>query len=188
MPSHALIVIDMQKAYFRSAALASVQQRLITRLNELLAIAKSSDVAVFNVITEHASDQSTWTLNMREDNEPYLIAGSKETEVVDGLDINGATTISKTRDSAFFGTDLASRLRDRPIDTLILSGVSTHGCVLQTAADAYAENFRVILADEALSTHDPSYHETTLELLATEYRQVRMSNREIAQLVEKKGV
>lgn len=183
MTSYALLIIDMQKAYFRNDALRATRDEVVGRINELTEWAERSKIPVYTILTEHARDRSTWTLNMLDDGEGYLFAGDTDAELVEGLRLDGAAVERKTRDSAFFETGLAATLRARGVDTLILAGVSTHGCVFQTAADAYAENFRVILAGQAIASHDPRFHTEILELLGQEYRQKCLNNDELLQLL-----
>lgn len=183
MTKYALLIIDMQKAYFRNKSLACVQPTLVSHINQLIATASECSVGVYSVTTAHARDRSTWTLNMLDDNEGYLFDGSEDVELVDRLEVRGAEEIVKTRDSAFFGTGLAKKLHKSQVETLLLCGVSTHGCVFQTAADAYAENFRVILVGDAIASHDPTYHEVILELLEQEYRQSTKTTQQVTKLL-----
>ena len=171
MDKTALLIIDMQKAFFNNEALEKDREKLIKNCNQLINYCKGSGAAVFNIVTEHKRDKSTWTLNMLEDGEGYLFEGDADTENLDGLEIQNSTKVIKTRDSAFHETDLAQILQDRKIANLILCGVSTHSCIMLTAADAYALNFEVIIAKDAVGSHDPGYHEPALRLLQQEYRQ-----------------
>jgi nicotinamidase-related amidase len=57
----------------------------------------------------------------------------------------------KTRYSAFAGTDLDLRLRERHVDTLHLVGVCTDICVLHTAVDAYNLNYNLIIHQGAVA-------------------------------------
>lgn len=58
----------------------------------------------------------------------------------------------KTRYSAFAGTDLDLRLRERKIDSLHLTGVCTDICVLHTAIDAYNLNYNITVPQAAVAT------------------------------------
>lgn len=185
MKKLALVIIDMQKAYFNNDALEVKRETLTTACNELTANAKANDIPVFSVVTKHQKDGSTWTLNMIDDRAGYLFTGETDSEVVEGLDVTGAVTIVKTRDSAFYETELLEQLRQRDIETVVLAGVSTHTCVFQTAADAYARNIRVILARDAIASHDPGRHDSALDVLETEYRQASIANPKIAALMSK---
>ena len=71
------------------------------------------------------------------------------------------------------------RLRNWDVSTLVLAGVATHNCVAQTAADAFANNFRVRFAREALASTNEDYEKAILQMLSDEYRQPVQSNAEL---------
>ncbi|KQY51627.1 MULTISPECIES: cysteine hydrolase family protein [unclassified Nocardioides] len=166
----AVVVIDMQDAFFSSGPLAPRARDLAARCSELHHWAGRRGVPVFQVRTEHLPDRSTWTLNMLEDDMGFLIAGDSDAQALPGLASDGAIEVVKTRDSAFHGTDFENQLRARGIDLLIVAGVSTHTCVAATAADAYAHDFHVVLVEDAIASHRPELHEPTLEMLCDEFR------------------
>ncbi len=64
----------------------------------------------------------------------------------------------KTRYSAFAGTDLAIKLRERGITELHLVGVCTDICVLHTAVDAYNQGFSIIVHKQGVASFDPQGH------------------------------
>jgi nicotinamidase-related amidase len=134
----------MQNAFFEDPALASQRDELVQRCNDLVRAAVRSNRPVLFVTTQHERDKSTWSQNMLEDNQGFLFSGTDQAKLVPGLHADGLQRMTKTRDSAFVGTDLVLRLRNLGVDTVVLAGVSTHNCVAQTAADAFAYNFRVI--------------------------------------------
>jgi len=70
--------------------------------------------------------------------------------------------ILKNKPSAFFETPLESFLRYDAVDTLIVVGVSTSGCVRAAATDAFSHNFRVIVAEEACGDRSPAAHQANL--------------------------
>lgn len=171
MNETALLVIDLQNAYFNNTALEKQRQIIVRHTNEVIRFARASHLPIFNIMTEHQKDIATWTLNMLDDNQGYLFKNNEDAKNIDGLDIKDSINVLKTRDSAFHDTTLAAMLKNHAIKTLILCGVSTHTCIFQTAADAYAANLRVILAGDAIATHQPKYHKNALTILETEYRQ-----------------
>lgn len=171
MSTYGLVIIDMQRAYFRNEALEAQREVLTSACNRLADAAHRSRHDVFMVTTRHESDRSTWTLNMLDDDEGYLLRDDTETELVAGLDSTGTIPIEKTRDSAFFMTELLGQLSDKAIDTIILAGVSTHSCVFMTAADAYAHGIRTMIVTDAIADHDPRYEQPALDILKQEYRQ-----------------
>ncbi|MFK7945661.1 MAG: isochorismatase family protein [Paracoccaceae bacterium] len=71
----------------------------------------------------------------------------------------GEIIIRKKQASAFCGTDLAATLRARGVDTLVITGLTTSGCVRATTVDALSLNFRPFVVpdccgDRALGPHD----------------------------------
>lgn len=70
--------------------------------------------------------------------------------------------ILKNKPSPFFATPLESFLRYDDIDTLVICGVSTSGCVRAGAVDAFSHNFRVIVVQEACGDRSPQAHQANL--------------------------
>lgn len=64
--------------------------------------------------------------------------------------------------SAFFGTSLASTLHIAQVDTLVIAGVSTSGCVRASTVDALNHGFRPIVVREACADRETSVHESNL--------------------------
>jgi nicotinamidase-related amidase len=74
--------------------------------------------------------------------------------------------------SAFFGTDLGSRLTSRSIDTILIAGCSTSGCVRATAVDALQLGFRPIVIRECVADRSAAAHEQSLFDLEQKYADV----------------
>lgn len=70
--------------------------------------------------------------------------------------------IDKTRYSAFSGTDLDLRLRERGIREVHLVGVCTDICVLHTAVDAYNLGYRIVVHADAVASFNATGHEWAL--------------------------
>lgn len=170
----ALLLIDLQNAFFDDAGLAQHQTALETAANTLSEAAHRADIPVIIISTEHSRDESTWTLNMLSAGEGFLFHGDEGTQVIPGINTEGATQMEKTRDSAFFGTDLHLRLQNLQVSRIVLAGVSTHGCIAQTTRDAYSHNLRVTLVSDAVADTDAGYHDAQLERLAAD-RQATLS-------------
>ncbi|MEJ1192549.1 cysteine hydrolase family protein [Pseudarthrobacter sp. CCNWLW207] len=175
----ALLVIDMQNAYFEDPALAAQQKDVVAACNELVEAFASNGHKALLVGTEHEQDKSTWSLNMLDDDQGFIFRGSEQARFVPGLAIDGLPQLVKTRDSAFIGTDLLSRLRNWGVDEVVLAGVSTHNCIAQTGADAFARNIRVTYAEDATGSENTRAATDMLRILSDEYRQRVQSNAEI---------
>ena len=70
--------------------------------------------------------------------------------------------MDKTRYSAFAGTDLELKLREREITELHLIGVCTDICVLHTAVDAYNKGFSIVVHEDAVASFNPEGHNWAL--------------------------
>jgi maleamate amidohydrolase len=78
----------------------------------------------------------------------------------------------KQHASAFAGTSLAATLRSRGVDTVVVAGVSTSGCVRATATDALAEGFRPVVVEEACGDRTAALHRQNLADLDAKYADV----------------
>ena len=70
--------------------------------------------------------------------------------------------MDKTRYSAFAGTDLEVKLRERGITEVHLVGVCTDICVLHTAVDAYNKGFKIVVYKDAVASFNQAGHEWAL--------------------------
>jgi maleamate amidohydrolase len=86
--------------------------------------------------------------------------------------IDGETIVSKQYASAFFGTSLASTLTAEGIDTVLLGGVSTSGCVRASAVDACQHGFIPVVVREAVGDRHTAPHEASLFDLQAKYAEV----------------
>jgi nicotinamidase-related amidase len=174
----ALLIIDMQVDFFNDDELERCREDLVANCNLLVERARERGVPVLEVRTIHQADGSTWALNMVEDGAGMTIEGTRGAEPADGL-LTGDIVIPKTRDSAFYGTDLSELLAERGVDHLVLCGVSTEACVDATATDAYARDVRVTLVEDATASVEWKLHDQTLRDLQNKYRQAVVAARDV---------
>lgn len=161
----ALLLIDLQEAFFEAPGLQEARPRLVEAVRTLAEGARAAEVPIFLISTEHSRDRSTWTLTMRDDDQGFLFHGDPGTEVISELDTAGMTRIEKTRDSAWLGTDLLLRLHNFQVERVYLAGVSTHACVAHTARDAFSNNMRTTVVTDAVGDESERYMAMALELL-----------------------
>jgi len=91
----------------------------------------------------------------------------------EGLDpAPGETVISKQYASAFFGTPLASTLTALGVDTVLIAGLSTSGCVRASAVDACQHGFIPLVVRDAVGDRHPAPHEANLFDLQAKYAEV----------------
>jgi maleamate amidohydrolase len=80
--------------------------------------------------------------------------------------------VPKRYASCFFGTDLATRLISRSVDTLLLAGCTTSGCVRATAVDACSLGLHTIVVQDAVADRAPLSHLTSLFDIDAKYGDV----------------
>jgi ureidoacrylate peracid hydrolase len=96
---------------------------------------------------------------------PLCVKGTRGAGFVGPQPHAGDIVISKSRFSAFAGTDLAERLRDRGIDTVVLAGLTTECCIQASAWAAFELDFSVILASDACAAYEEDLHRHALRAL-----------------------
>lgn len=95
--------------------------------------------------------------------------------------------VYKNKPSAFFGTNLEGFLRYDRVDTVVMIGVSTSGCVRQAAVDAFSHNFRVTVVEEACGDRCASAHRANLFDIDMKFGDVESINDVIAELERRFG-
>ena len=80
--------------------------------------------------------------------------------------------VEKNKPSPFFETPLESFLRYDGVDTVVVCGVSTSGCVRSAVADAFSHNFRVIVVEEACGDRSAMAHRANLFDMDMKYADV----------------
>ena len=171
VPAQALVLVDLQEDFFNDTELRRCRDDLAMECNLLIRRAGQAGCPVIVVRTVHAADRSTWALNMLDDGDGMTIDGTPGAATIAELDAADAIEVVKKRDSAFLGTDLDDVLLARGIGVFALAGVSTESCIAATATDAYARDFRVILADRATASVHEAMHHSVLSRLSWQYRQ-----------------
>jgi maleamate amidohydrolase len=172
----ALIVIDLVKAFTdASMMLGANLESQIEATNSLLNVAHDRKLPVIfsTVIYEDADlkDAGIWALKQK--GCVTLKAGTPGVELDPRLKAQKTDTLLvKKYASCFFGTDLVSRLLAHRIDTLLIAGCTTSGCVRATAVDACQTGFRPMVVREAVGDRSAAAHEQSLFDLNAKYADV----------------
>lgn len=94
----------------------------------------------------------------------WSIQGTEGAEVArEIIRKTGDLWLPKPRWSAFFKTGLEDTLREWGIDTVAVCGVTTQFCVMSTAMDAFAHDFRTVILSDLCASFSPEIHESSLE-------------------------
>ncbi len=172
----ALLVIDMVKAFTNPEMMLGANlDRQIEAHRPLLACAHERKIPVLfsTVMYEDADfkDAGIWALKQK--GVVTLKAGTDGVKVDPRLDFRPTDTLLvKKYASCFFGTDLVSRLLAHRIDTLILTGCTTSGCVRASAVDACQTGFRPMVVREAVGDRSVAAHDQSLFDLQAKYADV----------------
>ena len=171
----ALILIDFVRAYFdqNSPFYAGVEDTLASALR-IRDAARHAGIPVFYTNVVYQSGGADGGVFFRK--LPALevfVAGSPLGEWPEGLEPGeGEFVLSKQYPSAFFGTPLAASLTSMRIDTLILTGVTTSGCVRATCVDTVSHGFIPIVVDDACGDRHEAPHEANLFDMNAKYADV----------------
>jgi nicotinamidase-related amidase len=172
----ALLVIDMIKAFTDAKRLLGANlDAQIAVTQKLLDVAHEKSVPViFSTVRYDESDvrdAGLWALKQKgvvdlaKDSNGHEIDERLDKRKSDGL-------LLKKYASCFFGTDLIPRLTSRGIDTLIMTGCTTSGCVRATAVDSVQNGFRPIVVREGVGDRSATAHEQSLFDLDAKYGDV----------------
>jgi maleamate amidohydrolase len=172
----ALLVIDMMRAYFTPGSPFDLGSRAAADgCAALLAAARSAGLLVVHTRVRYAAGLADGGLFVRKVPGLALLAeGAGELgEFVPGLEPRpGEPVVVKQYASAFFGTSLAATLTAAGIDTAVVAGVSTSGCVRASATDAMQHGFRPIVVADACGDRTPAVHDANLFDLGAKYADV----------------
>ncbi|KAJ7607954.1 putative N-carbamoylsarcosine amidase [Roridomyces roridus] len=100
--------------------------------------------------------------------------------------IDGEHIVTKQQPSAFFRTDVDQRLRDLGVDTLVICGASTSGCVRASTLDAMQYGYRPMLVGEACAERSPEIQNANLFDLGSKYADI-VATEEVGRWLGKLG-
>jgi len=177
----AIINVDPQKSYtrpdlFKTAYVTDPRQ--MEHINRISAKARSKALPVIwthVAYMDNAADCGIWgTRTHTPDSLQNIKYGSERSEFDDRLTIDRSVdaVYTKRMPSAFFETPLASFLTFHKIDTVVVTGGSTSGCVRATAVDALSYGYRTIVPIECVADKHESYHFANLTDLLIKYADV----------------
>jgi len=173
--SPALVIVDFCMAYLDPASpLYAGVESARDCAARLLFEARAARLPIFHTVVRYMRGGADGGVFFRK--VPLLRvfeAGSKLAEPPPELaPREGEIVVVKQYASAFFGTSFAATLTSRGIDTLVIAGVSTSGCIRATAVDACQHGFLPFVCRDAVGDRHPSPHDANLFDLAAKYAEV----------------
>jgi nicotinamidase-related amidase len=176
-PRPALLVVDFVQAYLvpGSPLYAGVESAR-DACRQLLGAARTARIPVIHTNVRYQPGGRDGGVFFRKvpalgcfeaDAHPELAAFAHGLEPLDG-----ETVITKQYASAFFGTSLASLLTSLGVDTVLVAGVSTSGCIRATAVDACQHGFVPLVVRDAVGDRHEAPHTASLFDLQAKYAEV----------------
>ena len=164
--SAAILVIDIvNDTLKRDTPLSRAVREFLPKLNTILSQARDRGIRV--VFSTDSFLDSDPLFEKRK--KGWSIQGTKGAEVAEEITQEpGDLWLPKRRWSAFFKTDLDKTLREWGVTTVGVAGVTTHFCVLSTAMDAFAHDFKTVMLSDLCASISPEIHNSTLNNLKTE--------------------
>jgi maleamate amidohydrolase len=173
----ALLVVDFINGYLTPGSplyAAPGVPAAVEATRPVLEAARAAGVPVIYTRVSYAPDGSDGGMFVRK--VPALLEVTEESPLSQIADqiapLADEPVITKKFASAFFDTPLATILRDHGVDTIILVGCSTSGCIRATAVDGMQHGFRVVVPRECVGDRRPEPHEANLFDIQAKYGDV----------------
>lgn len=176
--SPALVVVDMCRGFIDpSSPLGFECDELIEANIRLVNKFREKNLPVIFTTTLYRDEFEASVFRSRLPDLNILKPGSEEISFLETLSPNkDETLIEKKFASAFFETSLANHLNQIQVDSVIVSGVTTSGCVRATALDSLQNNFLTIVAEDCVGDRDLNAHQANLFDLQAKYADVLHSD------------
>jgi len=162
MKKKAILVIDMLKDTLgknKKSPLALQGAALLPTLNHLIKKSRDTGIQVIFAMDSFLENDYFFSRGVK----PYSIRGTEGAEVINEIEKDPRDMyLPKRRFSAFFKTDLDQTLRVMGIDTVVLTGITTHVCVLATAMDALSHDFKTIIIEDCCASVSKDIHQSII--------------------------
>jgi len=171
----ALLVIDMARAWVDpSERLGSDLSGALTSIQRLLVVARDARLPIYFTTMAYGSPAEVGSVvSLKLAHLDTMLHGSERVALAPELGRQpNEPLIEKPRASAFFGTHLLDMLISERVDTLVVTGCSTSGCIRATCESGFNYNFHVIVPREAVGDRSPPAHEANLFDIDARYADV----------------
>lgn len=188
----ALVNIDLQRAYTAVGEFATAyethprQMDFVNQLARAFRDKRRPVVWTYVAYMDSGEDCGVWgTRTDTPDSLQNIKVGSRRAEFDDRLEIDRRRDIivNKRMASAFHETNLGSVFNFHQVDTVVVTGGSTSGCVRATVVDSLSRSYRTIVAEECVADKHESPHFANLYDMALKYADV-VSVEEVLQYVK----
>lgn len=172
----ALLIVDFINAYVTEGAPLFAPD-VVTAVDEtipLLSLAREKQIPVlYTKVLYNKNFRDGGIFIQKVPVLKTMVEGEPLAEIVPQLTpVESDIIIVKQYASAFFGTSLAATLTSLGVDTILLTGCSTSGCIRASAVDGMQYGFRVIVPRECVADRHPGPHEANLFDINSKYGDV----------------
>ena len=170
-----MLVIDLMRAYFEAGSPLCLPARsCLDSAARVLAAARRAGIPVVHTRVAYAPDGRDGGFFVRKVTAlEHLFGGGPLSEPMPQVaPAAGEQVIVKQYASGFFGTSLARDLQDAAVDTLLVVGVSTSGCVRASTVDAISHGFVPLVVADAVGDRTPAVQQANLHDLQAKYAEV----------------
>ena len=146
-------------------------QAAIDKTVELLAFARAEKLPVASTRVVYADDGSdTGVFCIKAPGLKALTEDAPASKIVDQLTpIEVEYVVCKTQPSGFFGTDLAEWYQNQGVDTVLITGCTTSGCIRASVIDAMSHNFKTVVVTDCVGDRAIGPHEANLFDMGQKY-------------------
>jgi nicotinamidase-related amidase len=161
----AIVVVDMLKDNMDLDSpyrIGDEGRKIIPNIQRLLKFAREKNIPVVFANDSFLPDDFLFKGRLK----PHCIQGTAGAEVINELKPHqGDLILPKRKMSAFFKTGLEDTLRARGVDTIVVCGISTPGCVMSTAIDAFMGDFYIRVIEDCCAAPRRPEHENAIKVL-----------------------
>ena len=167
----ALILVDMIEGFTNPACPLGCDCPDVVAANAaLLSAFRQRDLPVFFTTVVYRDETQARVFRARVPALNLLTPDSPWVQVDARLaPVSGEVVVEKQWASAFRGTDIDAQLRERGVDSLVVTGLTTSGCVRATAVDGLQYDYPVVVPREAVGDRNPEAHAANLFDLHAKY-------------------
>lgn len=180
----ALLIVDVQNRFVyghgATAPTDASTARVLPPIQKLLSTARSHDIPRFFVTVTQApgaSDSGPWMRRVADMGADVIgrLSQPPPSEWAQAICDEvapqpGEVRVTKFRTSAFYETGLDVLLRGAGVETLVMCGVASYGCIIASYIDASSRGFYPLLCTEGIDGHDVALHKAAMDFMGTKCR------------------
>lgn len=172
--SPALLMVDFQNAFVDEDYITGRSpyiKEAAEQTTSLLELARAYDIPVIYTVVAYREDK--WDLGNWKTDIGWITLESHAAEVTPILlPKKNEPIVVKKYPSAFFGTEVATLLITKGVDTVIVTGCTTSGCIRSTVIDAFSHGFKTIIPEECVGDQSKEQHNSNLFDVGIRYADV----------------